>query len=132
MTAPSKLLITGRPVAEILLELDKIKVWQAGTDMEVQVTGNDGSYFFDSIENIAWSILNDHESYIRKNLLKKDKILKTDGECNLWIVDDPFISTDAREISATDHSDRYSEPTRTKFRRNRNSNYTKPKKRRRK
>ena len=130
MTAPSKLLITGRPVAEILRELDKIKVWQAGTDMEVQVTGNDGSYFFDSIENIGWSILNNHESYIRKNLLKKGKILKTDGECNLWIVDDPFISNDAKEITARDDSDRYSEPTRTKFRRN--SNYTKPKKRRRK
>lgn len=126
MTAASKLLITGRSESAILSDLEHIKQYWKDDNVRVEITGNDGSMSYDYAENIAQCILSDHEGYIKSKLLKKGKILKTDGECNLWIVDDPFkpIPTDV------DYSRDYRQSNSIKFRRG--SNYTKPKKRNRK
>jgi len=131
MTAAAELLITGKSTIEILRHLDTILEWQRGQDLEVKVIGNDGSWFYDKPSNIRDEVRRDHVAYIENNLLKKGKALKFGGDCNPYIIDDPFMERDL-SLEASEHPsrDRFVSSAFKKYRRN--SNYTKPKKRNKK
>ena len=90
MSGYAELLITGKPISEIMNRLDSIVRWQGGKDYEVKVINNDGTYFFDVPSNIRNEVLTDLTGYIQKNLVNNGKSFKYGGDLTHIAIVDPW------------------------------------------
>jgi len=83
--------LTGYSNKELLDKIEKIKQWGANYPVKVCLTDDIYNYTLDSIENIENAIKTDLVGYINGLNKDKSKCLKTGGNDDLYLVDNPDI-----------------------------------------
>lgn len=83
--------LTGYSNKELLEKIEKIKKWSPNSPIKVCLTYNIYDYTLDSIENVENAINTDLVGYINNLNKDKSKCLKTGGNDDLYLVDNPDI-----------------------------------------
>jgi len=100
MSEAAKIILTGQSLEQLKKEILAIKTWDGGANYQILVEigkynpfeKNNPTYgerILDSIENVEAAIHGDLAKYITKNFKMKNKVLKTGGNDDFWVVDDP-------------------------------------------
>lgn len=121
MNSP-RICITGKSNSQLLVEIESIKSYyhnmnEIRVSLKESLYDQDFDYIYSDIKTLEKDILNnDLVGFINRNFNIKEKTIKTDGNCNLQVVDDPAKHTEHKHDKKV----------------KRNSNYTPPKKRNKK
>lgn len=89
MTASARIILTGSSREDLLKEVATIRAWDKGSKHPIQAAINDHHYVYDSIDNVEAAIKTDLSTYINEKFPDRNKILKSGGNDDLYMVDHP-------------------------------------------
>lgn len=89
MSQAAEIILTGASTNSLLERIENIRKWDGGKNYEIMVQVEGVGFTYDTINNVEIAIKTDLVVYINKKFNIKDKIFKTDGNDDLYVVDDP-------------------------------------------
>lgn len=92
MSDSAKIIIVGVSKESLLLEIEKIKLWYNGNDWPIKVAVDHseyGEYVMDKITIVENAIKHNLSEYIEKNFPNPDLVIKSGGNNDLYLVDNP-------------------------------------------
>ena len=85
----AKIILIGQSKSNLLAEIESIKQWDNGHDYPIKAAISEDVYVLDSISNVEDAIENNLIEYLEKNFNKKNKmLLKSGHEDDLYLVPD--------------------------------------------
>ncbi len=91
MSQQAEIVITGKSRKRILTELSDIKAWDNGHNYPIRVTIGVNQFIDDSIDNVIKATDN-LEEYIMSNFNLKRQVIKSGGDDDLYVIEDPDYS----------------------------------------
>ena len=91
MSKSAQIELTGQSRKELLGKLERIRAWDNGHNYPIEVWVNQ-THIMDTIENVENAIKENLVQYINENFKDDNKCLKSGGNDDLYLVDNPDIS----------------------------------------
>lgn len=90
MSQAASIILTGKSTKKLIEELEAIIAWDDGQNYDICVYAiENGPYIMDSIDNVKEAINTNIADYIEKKLPQKNKVLKYGGNNDIYYVEDP-------------------------------------------